>query len=225
MDPLIAALRSVSLFAALPAEPLRSLALAARRRRYAPKQVLFRIDDPSDSLWVICSGHVQARARAPDGREFTFHVAGPGEAPGQLDLIDQHPRSVDAVAVDEVETLVLPAPKVREVLLAHPDALMSFAADLAVIVRSLGETAADLVFFDLPSRVAKLLLARASGGPVAELDLTQGELAAQLGVARQSLNRTLSAMQRNGLIRLAGTNVELVDRTALGRLVSGVSPM
>jgi CRP-like cAMP-binding protein len=219
-DSIVLSLRSVPLFSALPVEALRSLATGAKRRRYEPRQALFRIGDPSDWLWVICSGHVQATSRASDGREFVLHVGGPGEAPGHLDLIDGHPRLVDAVAVDEVETLLLPASTVRQILLAHPEALMSFAADLAGIVRILGETAADLVFLDLPARVAKLLLARAPYGSMAELGITQGELAAQLGVARQSLNRTLSAMQRDGLIRVAGMSVELVDRMALARLAS-----
>lgn len=195
------------------------------RRRYEPEQALFRFGDPSDAVFVLCSGRVRATIRSSEGRDLVLHVAGPGEAPGYLDLIDGSPRTVDAEAKDEVEVLVPPARTVRAALLAHPPALLQLSAELAGIVRVLSETAADLVFLGLPGRLAKLLLARPSGGRRVELGLTQGELAAQMGVARQSLNRALGELQRQGFIRVerSGTSIELVDRAALRRLALGGS--
>jgi CRP-like cAMP-binding protein len=221
-DPSLAALAACGLFAALPTEALLSLAGAARRQRYAPGQALFRVGDTSDAIFVLCSGRVQARVVSGDGRVVVWHVAGRGEAPGYVDLMDRSERSVDAVAVDDVEALVLRAALVREVLLAHPPALMHVAADLAAIVRTLTDAAADLLFLDLPARLAKLLLARAASGERVELGVTQSELAEQLGVARQSINRALGGLQRQGLIRVRrGTDVELLDRPALRRLAAG----
>lgn len=70
--------------------------------------------------------------------------------------------------------------------------------------------------------MAKLLLTRSASGERVDLGVTQGELAEQLGVARQSLNRALGGLQRDGLIRVrGGTQVELLDRMALRRLAVG----
>jgi CRP/FNR family transcriptional regulator, cyclic AMP receptor protein len=213
-------------FAALPERVLRELAGLARRRRYEAEQALFRVGDASESAFVLCSGHVQARLRSREGRELVMHVAVPGEAPGNLDLIDGAPRSADAVAQDDVEVLVLPARAVRRALSEHPRALMELSSGLAGIIRKRNELMRDLVFLDLPARLAKLLLARPTSGGRVELAVTQGELAAQLGVARQSLNRALGDLQRRGLIRVeeSGTAVELLDRMALRRLAVGAPP-
>jgi CRP/FNR family transcriptional regulator, cyclic AMP receptor protein len=218
-------LAACPLFAVLPERVLREFAGLARRRTYEAEQVLFRAGDPSESAFVLCSGHVQARIRSSEGRELVLHVSVPGEAPGYLDLIDGAPRSVDAVAQDDVEVLMLPARTVRRALIEHPSALMELSTGLAGIIRKLDELMRDLVFLDLPARLAKLLLARPAGGRV-ELGVTQGELAAQLGVARQSLNRALGDLQRRGLIRVeeSGTAVELLDRMALRRLAVGARP-
>ena len=222
-EPLVSLLRACPLFAPLPEHVLRDLAGLARRRRYEPEQALFRIGDRSDSAFVLCSGHVQARIRSSEGRELVLHVAPPGEAPGYLDLIDGAPRSADAVAQDDVEVLVLPAGAVRRALIEHPHALMELSTELAGIVRKLDELMRDLVFLDLPARLAKLLLARPAPGGRVDLGVTQGELAVHLGVARQSLNRALGDLQRRGLIRVedSGRSVELIDRVALRRMALG----
>ena len=222
-DPRVAMLAACPLFSALPQDVVRDLAGVARRRRYEAGQALFRSGDPSDSAFVLCSGHVQARVSSSEGRELVLHVSVPGEAPGYLDLIDRAPRSVDAVAQDDVEVLALPAGAVRRALIEHPRALMELSTGLAGIIRELDGLTRDLVFLDLPGRLAKLLLARPGAGPRVELGVTQAELAVQLGVARQSLNRALGQLQEQGLIRVenSGAAVELLDRMALRRLAVG----
>ena len=222
-EPLLSLLAGCPLLSGLPEQALRELAGRARLRRYEAEQALYRHGDPSDSAFVLCSGHVQARIRSSEGRELVLHVAAPGEAPGYLDLLDESPRSVDAVAQDDVEVLVLPARVVRGALVEHPRALMQLSAGLVGIVRDLNELMRDLIFLDLPARLAKLLLARPASDRRVEFGLTQGELAAHLGVARQSLNRALGELQRRGLIRVedSGRSVELLDRMALRRLAVG----
>ena len=227
-DELLSLLEACPLFAALPEAVLRELAGLARRQSYEAEQVLFRVGDPSDVAFVLCSGHVKARIRSSEGRELVLHVAAPGEAPGYLDLLDEAPRSADAVAQDDVEVLTLPARAVRRALIEHPDALMELSIGLAEIIRKLDELMRDFVFLDLPARLAKLLLARSADGGRVELGVTQSELATHLGVARQSLNRALGDLQRRGLIRVedSGTTVQLLDRMALRRLgVGGGRPL
>ena len=185
--------------------------------------MLFRCGDPSGSAFVLCSGHVQARIRSDEGRELVLHVSAPPEAPGYLDLIDEAPRSADAVAQDDVEVLTLPAETVRRALIGHPPALLELSVGLAEIIRLLDDLVRDLVFLDLPARLAKLLLGRPAPDRRVELGLTQSEMAAQLGVARQSLNRVLGELQRQGLIRVqdSGRSVELLDRSALRQVAAG----
>ena len=124
-------LAACPLFAALPERVLRQLANIARRRIYDAEEALFRVGDPSDTAFVLCSGHVEARISSGTGRELVLGVAGPGEVPGELDLLDTAPRSLDAVAQGDVEVLTLPARAVRRALSEHPSALMEFSTGLA----------------------------------------------------------------------------------------------
>lgn len=172
-ERLLSLLASCPLFSALPERVVRELAGVARRRRYEAGQALCRVGDPSDAKVVLCSGRVRASIRSRAGRDLVLHVAVPGEAPGYIDLIDESPRMVNAVAKDDVEVLALPA---RAVLLEHPRALMQLSAELAGVVRQLAEAASDLVFLDLPARLAKLLLARRAPDGRVELGLTQSDL-------------------------------------------------
>lgn len=92
---------------------------------------------------------------------------------------------------------------------------MAWAQDLALTVRRLTGSAADLVFLDLPRRLAKLLIG--AGDAEVELGLSQSELAARLGVARQSVNRALAGLTRRGWIEVDRSTVRLRDRAALTR--------
>lgn len=225
VDGVVAELAACALLRLLPTAALECLAAQAVRRRYARGQALFRVGDPSDRVWIICAGRVQA-SRSADGREFIAHVASAGEAPGHLDLMDLSPRSVDAYAVDAVEALVLPAVAVREALVAHPDALMALVVDLVHMVRVLSELAADTALLDLRCRIAKHLLAQPEAGCRVAIGFPQAALAAHFGVARQSLNRALGDLQRRGLIRVieGGRSIELLDEMTLRRLAAGLSP-
>jgi CRP/FNR family transcriptional regulator, cyclic AMP receptor protein len=217
-------LLSCAWLAELPDASRDALARIARRRIHTDGEVLFRPGDPCDKVWLICSGKVQSISRGPEGREFVVHVAGAGETPGHFDLIDLEPRSAEARVIGEAEVLSLSASAVREALLAYPPALMQLTIDLVDINRKLGAIVADLALLDLQGRLAKLILGRRNGG-AAEVDLggSQAQLASQLGVARQSMNRALAEMQRRELIAVGrgGRTIEIRDESGLLALVAG----
>jgi CRP-like cAMP-binding protein len=112
------------------------------------------------------------------------------------------------------------ADAVRELLGRCPDITLAWAQALAVTVRRLTGAAADLVFLDLPRRLAKLLLDRADDRARVDFGMSQTEVAAMLGVTRQSLNRALGGLTRRGWVELDGGTVVLLDRAALLRFAA-----
>lgn len=214
---MIDCLRRCSLFASLPDEALDRLAERAITRTYSSEEVLFRTGDRSESVYVICSGHIRACVRSADGREVVLHVAGPGEAPGYLDLVDDGPRSTDAVADDDATVIEIPVVVARATLVTNPEALMDLARELVGIVRVLDRKVGEFVLLDLPARLARAILELPESNGVVRFGGTQSDLAAQLGVARQSLNRALGGMQDQGLIEVSGggSRIEILDRSAL----------
>lgn len=215
----VATLADVHLFAAATPQELATLAAAAGRRLLAPGEVLLLEGERSDSLYVVARGRLKVMLSSARGGELVLALLGPGEALGELSVLDGQSRSASAQATVATELLVLPGAVVRAVLSRSPQLAMAWALELAAQVRRLTGSKADLVFLDLPRRLAKLLLdgpgTRAEPSPRVDLGQSQTEVAARLGVARQSLNRALSALQARGWVRVDGSTVVLLDRAAL----------
>lgn len=210
------ALRAVPVFGAAADEDLALLAAAAFPRRLARGQVLFSEGDPSEHLYVVGSGRLKVLVSSSRGEELVLTVLGPGDALGELSAVDGANRSASAVALDEVALWCLPAIAVQDLLARSPAVALAVAEELAAQVRRLTGAAADLVFLDLPRRLAKLLVSdEAAHGRATSVG--QSDVAAQLGVTRQSLNRALQRLQERGWIEVQRGHLGVLDRPALER--------
>src|SRR6185436_19710111 len=93
-----------------------------------------------------------------DGRENLLAVLGPGEMFGELSLFDPGPRTATATSVTESTLASLDHDDLRPLLLAQPRVAVQLLRALAQRLRRTNEAMADLVFSDVPGRVAKALL-------------------------------------------------------------------
>jgi CRP/FNR family transcriptional regulator, cyclic AMP receptor protein len=221
MSDLGAELAQVSLFAALDPAELAALAQHAFVRRLARGQILFTEGEPSEHLFLVRSGRLRVFVASPRGEELVLSVVGPGETLGELSVLDRQPRSATVDALEPAELIALAGNDARDLLDTNQQALHAVAVALAAGMRRLSGTAADLVFLDLPRRLAKLLLAEAETRPdgtqASQLAMSQTGVAARLGVTRQSLNRAMATLANRGWITLEGTTVRLDDAAALER--------
>jgi CRP/FNR family cyclic AMP-dependent transcriptional regulator len=220
-EELVPALRRTELFASADPDRLARLAARAFVRRFATGQVVFTEGEPSDHLYVVRTGRLRVLVTSPRGDELTLSVLGPGDTMGELSIIDGAARSASAEAVEATELLTLPAADVRAAFEADPALLLAVAGELAGIVRRLTGGTADLVFLDLPRRLAKLIVTESrqtrTGIIRVEVGMSQSGLAARLGVTRQSLNRALSGLTRRGWLSAAGGGYVVHDLAALQR--------
>jgi CRP/FNR family cyclic AMP-dependent transcriptional regulator len=214
-------LAQISLFAGMEAPELAALAQHAFVRKLARGQVLFNEGEPSEHLFFVRSGRLRVYVASPRGEELVLSVVGPGESFGELSILDRHPRSATVDALEDAELIALPAHEARALLESNRDALNAVALALAAGMRRLSGTAADLVFLDLPRRLAKLILAEAvrrdDGTLESQLAMSQSGVAARLGATRQTLNRAMSTLAHRGWITLEGTTVRIDNEAALAR--------
>jgi CRP/FNR family cyclic AMP-dependent transcriptional regulator len=206
-------LSSVALFASASPEQLDRVVTASFPRRLRRGQVLFTEGEASDHLFVVVTGHLKVLVGSERGETLVLTLVGPGEAIGELSMIDGLPRSAGAEAVGDVELICVPLIVLKELLATSPGFCLAVAEELAQRLRGLTGSAADLVFLDLPRRLAKLLVAM----PVDAVQLPQSDLAAQLGVTRPSLSRSLAGFQRRSWVAVSRGRVEVLDRAALMR--------
>lgn len=209
-------LRATDLFGPASAADLEAVAAASRPRTFRRGQILFTADDPGDALIVVMSGRVKVVVRSADGGELTLTVIGPGGTIGELSAADGGPRSADAETLEDCRLLFVPREVIQDLCARVPSVAQALASSVAAALRRLTEDASDLVFLDLPRRVAKLLLSqpRDANGVITQ-KMTQEELAHLVGGTRQSVNAALRGFERRGWIEVHERTVTVKQAAAL----------
>jgi CRP/FNR family cyclic AMP-dependent transcriptional regulator len=217
-------LSGLPLFAALDEEADTALRQAMSYERFARGQVIFNEGDPGDKLYAIIEGKVKLARTAPDGRENLQAVLGPGEMFGELSLFDPKPRTAGAIAVTDAVLASLAHDALRPWLTGRPDVAMQLLRALAQRLRRTNDVLADLVFSDVPARVAKALLGLAERfgeetpeGLYVAHDLTQEELAQMVGASRETVNKALADFANRGWLRVEPRAVLIKDLDGLTR--------
>jgi CRP/FNR family transcriptional regulator len=212
-------LRRYPLFAKLADTELLQLADRVRIRAYKRGDPLFRKDDPGTHLYVVLDGAVKIALPGEFGQEALVAIMRTGEFFGELALFDGSPRSASATALEDTRAALLARDDFLGFLEAHPTAMRVVLDALAKTIRRLSDRVEDLVFLDVPSRVAKYLLdlAKVDGKERLELTLTQDELAAFIGASRVSVNRVLGDLERREIIEIRRRHIVIRDRDRLAK--------
>lgn len=203
------------------AEALRSSMTEAKLER---GDLLFAEGDEGDRLYVVVDGKVKLTRSAADGRENLLAVVGPGEMFGELSLFDPRPRTASAVAITDTVLAELCNDKLRQWLQGRPQVAEKLLQALAQRVRRSNDILADLVFTDVPGRVAKALLDLADRfgeetheGLHVNHDLTQEELAQLVGASRETVNKALADFASRGWLQIEARAVIVYEVERLRR--------
>jgi CRP/FNR family cyclic AMP-dependent transcriptional regulator len=220
----VESLRSCSLFAKVDDETLRTVARGLRRRRYRRNEVIFHQGDPGDTLHIVSSGAVKIVLPSAEGEEAIIATLRPGDFFGELALVDGAPHSATATALEPTETMMLARHVFYDLLGREPNLRDALLAGLAGELRRLTGHVEELHFLDLAGRLAMRLvrLAReampdAPGEVRLDWPYTQSDLAAMIGGTRQSVNKLLSGLVEEGLLRIERDTLVITDVERLAR--------
>jgi CRP/FNR family transcriptional regulator, cyclic AMP receptor protein len=204
------------IFAPLSQKERLDLASRMRQRRYARNEVLFHRDDPATHCYLIASGTVKISAQEESGQEVVIALVRGGELVGELALFDSEPRSATVTAITETTAFSLASKDFNDTLTHNPAAMQQLLVLLARRIRRSTGHIEDLVFLDLPGRVAKSLIDQNElGGTSGNVQLTQEEIASFVGATRVAVNRVLVDLERCGALRLGRGHVEIIDTELL----------
>lgn len=216
MDPDV--LKRAPLFTGLDAEAAAALAEAMTSISLRRGATLFQEGDAGNQLFVVVSGKIKLGRSGSGGRENLLAVLGPGQMFGELSVFDPGPRSTTATAVTPCQLRVLEHSDLSTWLAKHPEVGYGLLGQLAKRLRRTNEVVADLVFSDVPGRVAKALLDLAdrfgepqANGLLVNHDLTQEELAQLVGASRETVNKALADFASRGWLRLEPRSVTIID--------------
>ena len=216
--------RKAPLFTALDDAASASLLANMVSVKIPKGTILFAEGDEGDQLYVIAEGKLKLGTSSGDGRENLLSILGPGEMFGELSLFDPGPRTSTATAVTDAKLLSLGQEKLLPWLAENPKVSLQLLARLAQRLRRTNEAVGDLVFSDVPGRVAKALIdlgerfgEKTDEGLFVHHDLTQEELAQLVGASRETVNKALADFAGRNWLKLDGRAVLITDFERLSK--------
>ncbi len=215
---------------ALPDETLKRLERIAEQRQYRRRQVVHFADQPGDYVYLLCTGRVKIARVSDQGRELTLYLLEDGALFGETGLMEAH--DVYELMAETLEDSLIAVFRRSDILAALQQSLPATQALLQLVSdrRTMAENqVADLVFLEVPKRLAKLLLrlheeqggTRAGrGGQTLRGKLTHQELANIIGSTRETTTLILNEFKRNGLIDFLGRKILVTNRAGLELIVT-----
>jgi len=211
-------LRSAPLFGGMDHDNVRSLIDSMTRREISKGETIFGEGDEGRALYVVVRGKVKLARTARDGRENLLALLGPGDMCGELSVFDPGPRLSRAHAVEDSVVYELPKDVLDSWLDSHLEMSRHMLRALAQRIRRTSNTMADLIFSDVPGRVAKAILdlghrfgRMERGHIVVRHGLTQEELAQLVGASRETVNKALADFALRGWIDVHIGSVEVYE--------------
>jgi CRP-like cAMP-binding protein len=210
------ALRAIPEFGGLADAELAHVQQVTRERRLHRGELLLLEGEPGEWLFFLRSGQVKVFKTSADGKEQVLRLFQAGETFNEVPIFDGGPNPASALVLEEGTAYVLHRSDIQRLLAEHPPIALGVIRVLASRLRHLVGLVQDLSFKHVSARVAKTLLqhSEAVEGKTAHR-LTQQELAALVGTAREMVGRVLKSFEQEGLIDLEQGRITIVDR---GRL-------
>jgi CRP-like cAMP-binding protein len=190
-------------------EELDEILRFSSERRVRRGQTIFQRGDNGSSLMAVLRGRIRISSVSGDGKEVTLNVINPGEIFGEIALLDGEPRSADATAIEDTLLLVVERRHFLPFLRQNEDLFPRLLAVLCSRLRRTSTALEEIALFDLPVRLARVLLKLAddygrpnSAGTRIDLKLSQRELSNLVASSRESVNKQLRAWRENGTLDL-----------------------
>ncbi len=222
LDDLIASLAPDSLLRALEPGQLQSLVQGANRRELrVGEAIISQGDENGDFAIVVLSGGLKISMVSAGGREIILNYCGPGELVGEIAMLDSGPRTATVTAAVPSSVLLLPSHTFLEAATANPASAAGVMRQLAKRVRQLNLVIESDRTFSMAPRLARALLrlidSERSDGRL-RYDLSQSDLGAFAGLARENVSRLISEWTAQGIVERSGRALLVRDPDYLAAL-------
>lgn len=220
---MLSILQENRLFGGLSGDVLERIAGLATRRKAPAGRVLFVQGETGDLFFGIESGRVRMSASSPEGREIHFVELGPRDTFGEIALLDGGPRTATATVAAAASLVVIDRASFRALLEREPGLGLRLLERLCERVRWTTELVEDLSLLSVDAQIANRirLLAENFGVDRQEgraLAITQSDLAAFLGMSRQSINVHLHRWRDEGWLDTSRGQLLIRDLERLRRI-------
>ena len=215
-------LKKIPYFTGLAEAELESIRKLVVEKTATRGEVLILEGDSAKALYFVVSGALKVFKTSAEGKEQILNIVRPGESFNYVPVFDGAPSPVSVQVLGPVVLYEIGKNDIEAVLAKHPQVARNVINVLADRVRHLVSLVEDLSFRHVIGRVAKILLENAGDGTGAGARLTQQDMAAMAGTAREVVGRSLKALEDGGIIKLDRHRIVIRDKEALKNMM-GVS--
>jgi CRP/FNR family transcriptional regulator, cyclic AMP receptor protein len=211
----------------LPNELGDELAKLARTRSIKAGQAVFEAGDPGDGFYALLEGSLRVLLRGEEGEQ-VLAILSSGAIFGEMSLFDGEPRSASVVAARASRVAFFDKASVFRFADEHPAVYRHMLAIVGRRLRASNATLAARSLLPLAGRVAQTMLHLADtfgkdvgpGRILVHHKISQSDLAAMVGAARENVSRVLNDWRREGRISRISGYYCIEDRAALTALAA-----
>jgi CRP/FNR family cyclic AMP-dependent transcriptional regulator len=201
---------------------LDDAALAAVSRHFFEKKatrgdILVFEGVPAEVLYFVVAGVVKVFKTSADGKEQILRIIRPGDSFNDVPVLG----GVNMASAAAMSAAVLNGVKKKDleaVSKEYPRIALNIINVLSQRVQEMVELVEDLSFRNVSGRVAKILLEHIGNGDGETPRLTQQEMAAMIGTAREMVGRSFRTLEEEGAIRIERNRIVITDKAALKRI-------
>jgi CRP/FNR family transcriptional regulator len=212
-------LKSSSYFLGINSDELEAIGKLVFEKSYDQGAVIILEGEMAEALYFVASGAVKVFKTSADGKEQTLAIIRPQETFNEVPVFDGDANPASAQAMMPVTLYGIGIHDILRILRSYPQVALNITKVMAGRLRHLVALVEDLSFRHVIGRVARILLEysadRAPLGP----RLTQRDMAAMAGTAREVVSRSLRTLEEEGLIKIDRHRIIIRDKEALKEIV------
>src|SRR4030066_1166806 len=212
-------IKNIPYFSGLNADELQSVKKVMIKKTAERGEIIIMDGTPARKLFFLVSGAVKIFKTSVDGKEQIFRILRQGDSFNEVPVFDNGLTPVSAEAMTVVVLYEIDRDSLDVILRRFPYVARNVIRILAERIRSLVSLVEDLSFRNVVGRGAKILYETASDHKATEQRLTQQEMAAMAGTAREVVGRSLKSLEENGAIRLDRHRIVISNKEALRNMV------
>jgi CRP-like cAMP-binding protein len=214
-------LNTIPYFAGLGESGISSISRHVHEKKAGRGELLLTEGGQADVLYFVVEGAVKVFKTSADGKEQILRIIRPGESFNDVAVLNGGVSLVSAAAMGPVVLYAIRKSDLEGILREHPQVAFNVIKVLSRRVAELIELVEDLSFRHVTGRVAKMLLEYADAKNGDRPRLTQQEMAAMIGTAREMVGRSLKSLEGDGMIRMERNRIIITNQPAL-RATAGI---
>jgi CRP/FNR family transcriptional regulator len=216
-------LKSIPYFSGLSTPELELIRELIFEKDAEKGELIILEGEPAEDIFFVASGVVKVFKTSAGGKEQILYLIRPGESVNDVPVFAGGPNPASAQAMVPTVLYGVRKDALEVILQGHPQVALNINKVLAGRMLHLLSLVEDLSFRHVNGRLAKILLEHAGDRTASGPRLTQQEMAAMAGTAREMIGRSLKALEEEGAIRMDRHRVVITDREALEKLAEASS--